>query len=226
MVEKTVPASDTATGGGSYVYDAIVNALASGKRLYSAGGVIECMVTADKVLATPHAMIGDNSEGYEADFALDESLVPANYTPRAISTSGNSTPTIIKESSSTTGTHESVFNKLTIDKILDGGNLTVKGGYERLEPETVPSSPSAGEFDTGLPSVSSHIHEVFDIIDNMEVASAISNMRIIVQPSDRRRTNQLSSLKSLLRDTNQVNIMTPMYLLSRARVRAINGKRG
>ena len=226
MVEKTVPAGNIPTGGGSYVYDAIASSLASGKKLYSAGGVIECMVTGDKVLATPHAMIGDNSEGYEADFALDESLVPANYTPRAISTSGNNTPTIIKESSSTTGTHESVFNKLTIDKILDGGNLTVKGGYERLEPEIVPSSPSAGEFDIGLPSVSSHIHEVFDIIDNVETASAISNMKIIVQPSDRRRTNQLSSLKSLLRDTDQVNVMTPMYLLSRARVRAIKESEG
>ena len=225
MVEKTVPAGNVPTGGGSYVYDAIVASLASGKTLYSAGGVIDA-VTGDAILATPHSMIGDNSEGYEADFALDDSLTPSKYTPRAISTSVNSTPSVIRESSSTTGTHESVFNRMTIDKILGGTTLADIGIHDRVQPETVVSSPSAGEFDTGIPHVSSHIHEVFDIIDNIEVTDNVSNVRLIVQPSDRRRTNQLSSLKSLVGDTSPVNLMTPMYLLSRARVRAVKESEG
>ena len=62
-------------------------------------------------------MMGDNSEGYSADADVDESLCPANYTPRASTTSANKTPQIILESVSTTGTHDSVFNKLVIDKL-------------------------------------------------------------------------------------------------------------
>ena len=73
MVEKTVPAGSTPTSGGTYVYDAIVDALASGKTLYSAGGVIDVSsvgVTQANLLS-PHGMLGDVSEGHAADASND-----------------------------------------------------------------------------------------------------------------------------------------------------------
>ena len=228
MVEKTVPAGSTPTSGGTYVYDAIVDALASGKTLYSAGGVIDVSsvgVTQANLLS-PHGMLGDVSEGHAADASIDDSLCPANYTPRANSTSVNKIPQIILESTSTTGSRDSVFNRVVFNKVISDKPLTDKGLYQRVEPDVVVGSPSAGEFDTGITASSSHIHEVFDIIDNVEVSSNISDVRLILQPSDRRRTNQLASIKTNINTTNDVNTFNAMYLMSRAKVRGVEETEG
>ena len=228
MVEKTVPAGSTPTSGGTYVYDAIVDALASGKTLYSAGGVIDAssVGVTQANLMSPHALLGDVSEGYSADTAIDDSLCPANYTPRADSTSVNKIPQVILESTSTTGTRDSVFNKMILNKVTNNKALSDKGLYERLDPDVVVGSPSAGEFDTGVTASSSHVHEVFDIIDNVEISTNVSNVRFVVQPSDRRRTNQLASIKTNLNTTNEVNTFNTMFLMSRARVRGIEETEG
>ena len=141
MVEKTVPASDVSTGAGSFIYDAIINALASGKTLYAPGGYIDINTT-DTLLQnnvlSPHSLVGDVSEGYSADDELDDSLTPykdgaINFTPRADANSvQNSPPKIIVESVSTTGLHESVFNKLTLSKLDQILSLTDKGLYSRV----------------------------------------------------------------------------------------------
>ena len=240
MVEKTVPASDVATGGGSYIYDAIINAIGSGKTLYSPGGYIDIAAIAElslNSLAMPHSMIGDVSEGYSADDELDDSLTPyrftdgvgaVNFTPRADADSiQNSPPKVIVESVSSTGTHESVFNRIALNKVEQKVNLTDKGLYSRVEPHTTADSPSAGEFDTATASSSTPIHEVFDIIDNIEIVdSPTSDTRIIIQPSDRRRTNQLTNVKSLVSTSDDANTASLMYLMSRARVRSIEETEG
>ena len=223
MVEKTVPACDVPTGGGSYIYDAIIDAIGSGKTLYSPGGYIE--VNASKlgvaIPFSPHGLLGDNNEGYSADNEIDESLCPANYTPRADSTSVNTTPQVILESVSTTKNHESVFNKLVFNKVIPKKALTDKGNYERIEPDTVVDSPANGQFDTGVTSSSTPIHEMFDIIDNIAILdSNISDTRLIIQPSDRRRTNQLAHLRSTS-DVGDNNIISTLFLMSRARIRSI-----
>lgn len=153
MVEKTVPASDVSTGAGSFIYDAIVDSLSSGKTLYAAGGILEFnagdLQSASNMLQ-PHGLIGDNSEGYSADTDIDETLSPANYTPRADDASQNVTPSVILDSTSVDGSHESVFNMVSFPKISAGVSLTDKGDFSRVEPDTVVGSPSAGQFDTAI----------------------------------------------------------------------------
>ncbi|MEK9739487.1 MAG: hypothetical protein VW438_07140, partial [Euryarchaeota archaeon] len=96
------------------------------------------------------------------------------------------------------------------------------GDYSRVEPKTVPDSPSTGEFDTAITASYSHVHEVFDIIDNVALMNDnTSNMSLILQPTDRRRTNQLNRLRSLLDSFNTPSEFKIMCMLSRARVRSI-----
>ena len=231
MVEKTVPACTVPTGGGSYIYDAIADSIASGKTLFAPGGILEVNFSnlANDEMLKPHALVGDVSEGYSADVEVDETLTPANYSVRAISGSANTTPEVVLDSVSTTGVHESVFNKLYITKKNDETTLVDKGTYSRVEPDVVVGSPSNGQFDTGVTTSSTHIHEMFDIIDNFHIDSNISNMALLVQPCDRRRSNQLVNLKTELNTSKLKNGITPMYLMSRARIRAIEeteGERG
>ena len=230
IVEKTVPASDVSTGAGSYIYDAIVASLSSGKTLYAAGGIIEYdsgQLQSNSNMLLPHGLIGDNSEGYAADAGIDESLSPANYTPRSDSTSSNKAPSVILDSTSSTGAHESVFNKMMLPKPSVVPTLSNLGDYSRASPATnYAGPPTNGAFDTGITSSYSPVHEVFDIIDNSEVVDgATSNMRLIVQPSDRSRTNQLSRVRSTEDTTfdqgTTPNVFRIMCMLSRARVRSI-----
>ena len=225
MVEKTVPASDVSTGAGSFIYDAIVDSLSSGKTLYAAGGILEFnagdLQSASNMLQ-PHGLIGDNSEGYSADTDIDETLSPANYTPRADDASQNITPSVILDSTSVDGSHESVFNMVSFPKISAGVSLTDKGDFSRVEPDTVVGSPSAGQFDTAITPSYSNTHEVFDIIDNVAIPDgSVSNMMLVVQPSDRRRTNQLSNYIDRSASTNNPSLFRIMCLLSRARVRSV-----
>ena len=228
MVEKTVPACDVSTGAGSYIYDAIIASLASGKTLYSPGGIIHTAIgTREPMLLKPHDLLGDTSEGYSADADVDESLCPANYTPRAISTSANATPQVILESVSTTGIHKSAFNKLVLNKLTAAETLVDKGTYDRVEPNVVVNSPANGQFDTGVTSSSTHIHELFDIIDNYALDNdPYSDMAFVIQPSDRRRTNQLVNLRTEEGTSYKKNALTAMFLMSRARVRTIEETEG
>jgi len=225
MVEKTVPASDVSIGAGSYVYDAIADSISSGKTLYAAGGVIDFDVgklQTNSNMLQPHNLIGDNSEGYAADSDVDETSSPANYTPRESDSSENKTPSVILDSTSSGRSHESVFNKVRLSKPGHKHSLNDIGDYSRVEPQTVPGSPSTGEFDTGITTSHSHVHEVFDIIDNVPLVNdSISNMSLILQPSDRSRTNQLSRAKSLLDSFDTPSQFKIMCMMSRARVRSI-----
>jgi hypothetical protein len=89
----------------------------------------------------------------------------------------------------------------------------------------VVSSPSNGEFDSGSTSSNTHIHELFDVIDNHPISdSNTSNMRIYLQPSDRRRVNQMTHLRSRADGVIEPNITTLLYHMSRARVRSVEEK--
>jgi len=228
MVEKTVPACTVSTGAGSYIYDAIADSIASGKTLYAPGGLLEVNFAnlSNEEMLKPHSLVGDVSEGYSADVEVDETLCPANYSVRAISGSANTTPEVVLDSVSTTGVHESVFNKLYITKKNDDTTLVDKGTYSRVEPDVVVGSPSNGQFDTGVTPSSTHIHEMFDIIDNFHIDSNVSNTALLIQPSDRRRSNQLVNLRTEFNTSKLRNGITPMYLMSRARIRAIEETEG
>ena len=222
MIEKTVPSSDTLVSGAEYVYDSIIHAISSGMTLHAPGGYIDVYASelgVDSPIVQEHGLVGDTSEGYSADTEVDESLTPVNYTPRNNTDSiQNGTPQVIIESVSATGVHESSFNKLYLSKIDQTKTLIDKGSYNRLEPDVVLSSGSAGQFDTGTVSSSSPIHETFDIVDNHILAdSNDADFRIFLQPTDRRRSMQLTNVNI----SSRFNNATVLYLLSRAKVRSI-----
>ena len=234
MVEKTVPAGNVAVGGGSTVYDVINSAIGSGNlTLHAPGGFIDVNVNNsdfNSVIAKPNSLVGDTSEGYESDDELDERFTPfsdgaTNYTPRnSSSAQPNTPPKIVTASHTSVDEHESVFHRMLINTVSNNKQktLTDKTVYSRREPSTVVSSPSNGEFDSGSTSSNTHIHELFDVIDNHPItSSSTSNMRIYLQPSDRRRTNQMSQLRSLLDDDDEANTITLLYHMSRARVRSV-----
>ena len=302
MVEKTVPAGDTVVAGTTTVYELIENAVAGTNtaELFSAGGFIDVRMEGQGLvgnMALSHSMIGDNSEGYESDEELDESLTPINYkpmTPTGVTASGNqsagagntitttgdttdhpnlavddalynsnlsfvgiisaignditldnntaaalsdgeelyvgvstnvypnTTPQIITASHSPSTKHDSVFHRLVVDISKDKNDtMTDKGIYDRIEPSEVIGSPSNGQFDKSTTSSGSNIHEMFDIIDNHLIHSGKSHIRLFIQPSDRRRINQLAKMRSSLSDTQEPNHVSLMYLMSRARVRSV-----
>ena len=133
----------------------------------------------------------------------------------------NTTPQIITASHSPSTTHDSVFNKIVIEPNATSKNkdLTDKGTYFRKEPSTVIDSPSNGEFDIGGTLSATHIHEMFDIIDNQYLPNG--SLRLYVQPSDRRRINQLDTMRTQVTHNKEPNQISIMYLMSRARIRAM-----
>ena len=142
--------------------------------------------------------------------------VAANINP-------NTTPQIITASHSPSTSHDSVFHRIVIDTFHGdkNQNLTDKGEFHRREPSTAGESPSNGEFDKGVTSSNTHIHEMFDIIDNNIVTDNKIAMRLFIQPSDRRRVNQLAKIRSSINDNKEANFVSLMYLMSRARVRSV-----
>ena len=224
MVEKTVPSSDTLISGTEYVYDAIINSIASGHTLYAPGGYVDIKtseINTDSPILNDHGLVGDTSEGYSSDSEIDESLCPVNYTPKNNSDSiQNQTPSVILDSTSTTGVHDSMFHKMYLTKINKSKLLTDKGTQDRIDPDIVVGSPSAGQFDTGTVSSATPIHEMFDVIDNISLTDYGSDidMRIIVQPSDRRRSMQLANVNV----SSAFNRAILMYMMSRAKVRSID----
>jgi len=227
MVEKTVPSSDTLVSGAEYIYDSIIHAIGSGMTLHAPGGYIDVYASdlgIDSPVVQEHGLVGDTSEGYSADTEVDETLTPANYTPRNNADSiQNGTPQAIIESVSTSGLHNSAFNRLYLNKIDQTKTLTDKGSYSRLAPDVVLDSGSAGQFDTGTVSSSSPIHETYDIIDNHILADTNNaDFRIFIQPTDRRRSMQLANVNL----STRFNRATILYLMSRAKVRSIEESEG
>jgi len=132
----------------------------------------------------------------------------------------NKTPQIITASHTPTTKHDSVFHKIVIEPSRSkNDSLTDKGLYFRREPSEVIQSPSNGEFDKAGTASGTHIYEMFDIIDNQFQDDG--SVRMFIQPSDRRRVNQLSGLRSQSTDFKEPNNITMMYLMSRARIRAV-----
>jgi hypothetical protein len=230
MVEKTIPAGITSVGGGSTVYDIISGDIAN-CTLYSPGGYIDVAAnpTSDgvSIVGKSHNLVGDTSEGYEADDELDESFTPANYTPISVATAEpNTPPQIVTASHTTTTDHDSVFHRILLERVSPKNrNLNDKTTYSRREPSTVISSPSNGEFDLGTTSSHTQIHEMFDVIDNVAIeGNAAANLRFYIQPSNRERINQLYRLRSLAEDIDETNNVSLYFLMSKARISSVDEK--
>lgn len=218
MVEKTVPASNHLLTGTTYVIDAIEASLSSGKTLHAPGGILEVADASEGNFAQAsftHALVGDNSEGFESDDELDERYTPQNYA--TVRDEPRRPPQNIAASHTTKTGHDSVFHRAIIE-------ATAADSYTnpRRAPATDLSSPSDGQFDTGIAASSGPVHEVFDIIDNHAVALPTVAQRIFVQPSDRSRTVQLRHIKTEGESGNDSHYVTVMYLMTRARMRSVS----
>ena len=120
-----------------------------------------------------------------------------------------------------TSKHESAFNKLVLNKLNLNTTFVTKGNFSRVEPETIVSSPANGEFDSGIGSVMSPVHEMFDVIDNFYSNEGL--LQLIIQPSDRRRTNQLAHLQTTNDYVNAPNNANLFYMMSKTRIRSMSG---
>jgi hypothetical protein len=161
-----------------------------------------------------HALVGDNSEGYESDDELDERYTPQNYT--TVRDEPRRPPQNINASHTTSTDHESVFHRIIIE-----ANSADAYTNPRREPALDLTSPSDGQFDTGIAASFGPVHEMFDIIDNHAVALPNISQRIFVQPSDRNRTTQLRHVKSELTHGSDSHYVTVMFLMTRARLRSV-----
>ena len=223
MVEKTVPASNLALGGGAYVLDRIIASISSGKTLYSPGGYIDVGVADEGGLEPKnfsHSLIGDSSEGFESDEELDETFTPQNFTPESTGTQGNTTPQNINASHTTKAEHDSVFNRLLVERVTSTDTMS-QVENSRKNPYEEPGSAD-GQFDVALTSGASPIHEMFDIIDNhalLFVGGATH--RYFIQPSDRRRTNQLQYLRTKFDRGERANCVNVFHIMTRGRLRSI-----
>ena len=194
-----------------------------GLTLHAPGGYID-INTDDfahkQELLNPHSLSGDNSEGFDADLTLDESLTPGSgYTPYASDTNTNTTPSVIEDSTSKTTTHESSFHKLFFDPLPSEKDLVDFSDFQRMD--VISSGSNAGEPDVLVTSSNSPIYESFDIIDNVEINTVDSNMRLIIHPSDRARTNQLHYAQDALNTKGTPNEVSIHYMMSRAKVKGV-----
>ena len=223
MVEKTVPASNLQVGG-AYIVDDIATDVAAGNAtLFAPGGYIDVGKTINGNLGNvgfSHSLVGDNSEGFEADVELDERLTPQNFT--ATTTTGNTTPQNILASHTTKAEHDSVFHKLFLERTEIESDVSKTVEFSRQTPTTVHGSPSAGQFDVGITSSASSIHEMFDIIDNLQIGhlQGITH-RFFIQPSDRRRTNQLQHIFSKQDRNEDANAAIVLFLMNRSKLRSV-----
>ena len=215
MVEKTVPAASLDLGGGTYVYDLIAAALDA--TMYAPGGMLILdpdVKSSNEYMFESHSLIGDNTGGADYDSELDFTRTPAEYTPVSSVDAEPCTPPAPVRASHVSLDHESVYNRLTFTKagIVTEDDLTEIGGYKRVTPTE--EKTGAGVFDVGIPDGISPVHETFDVIDNYLAPSG--KLHIFVQPTDRRRSNQLLSA---LEDDSSITIM---LMMARTRLRSIS----
>ena len=225
IVEKTVPAGNHVLTGSTTVIDVIMTDLADANKdttLFSAGGEIELKYSKlSDYFLTDHSLIGDNSGGIEDDDELDESRTPVNYTPIVADEEVRLGPQNI-EASHTTSKHKSVFNRMVIStkgtQLIDTFSNDTTTSFMR---QPITENTGTGVFDVGPVSSKSNMHEVFDIIDNRFTGTVTSNIKIIVQPSNRKRSNQLSRVYGSLQNTNDTNDATLYHIMSRGKIRSV-----
>ena len=203
MVEKTVPAGSYVLTGATTVLDVISADLADATKdttLFSPGGVIDVTLPTSSSLdlfSEPNLFIGDNTGGIESDIELDESTCPNNYTPPNDATAKpNTTPQNVS-ASHTNLVHDSVFNKLAIEAQNSSKTSTLITAADGTERRAVSATSSGtGVFDIGSTSGNTNLYELFDIIDFKMDAISNARITIVVQPSNKIRTNQLSKMRS------------------------------
>jgi len=177
IVEKTVPSANV-TIDGDTVAQHITDAI--GALIHSAGGIVTLSNSAvgeAHTVMNPHRLVGDNTGGSEKEIELDESRLPANYTPVSVTDLPQTGPIGIS-SSNEESSHPSVYHRLLLHP------------NERSQSDPpIDLSPAHYQENEQFASQQGAAYEVFDIIDNYKLNN---EHHIIVQPSQHSRSMQLS----------------------------------
>ena len=233
-VTKTVPDASSIISG-SQVIDYIHTALASGATLHAPGGMI---TISDDALGSgstafkSHRMVGDNTGGTTFEMDLDNSLLPANHVPQSATDEPQSPPMGIIASHVLNTEHSPVYHKLVIQNSKAGTSdaaadnstdpaVTQAPDTFRLMPIKEAATNANGVFDTPATNHRTNLFEMFDVIDNWPVGK---NHVLIIQPSDRLRTMQLTKFASESTQENDPNFLSVEFLQCRGRVKDFREK--
>ena len=223
LVEKTVPSGGSVIGGQS-VAAHIAAAVGSGMTLHAPGGMLrvsekEAGDSNDSL--KPHRLVGDNTGGRQLEIELDESLLPVNHTPVRSTDLGNLPPQGVDASHSLNPVHPSVYNKIVMrsaNRGLPDPPVDVAPTYFRQSPR-IDNDNTSGAFDVAANNHSSHVHEVFDVIDNYRDRG---EHVFIVQPSSRSRVMQLVKAEGMSDASDDANHISLEFLQVRGRVSSVD----
>jgi len=223
LIEKTVPAGGSVIGGTS-VAAHIATAIAAGMTIHAPGGMVRISETTagdNNDSLKPHRLVGDNTGGRQYEIELDESLLPANHTPVRATDVGSKPPQGIDASHSLDAEHPSVYNRIIIqprNRGLPDPPTDAAPTYFRQKPARDVDNTS-GAFDIGATNQSTHVHEVFDIIDNYRDRG---EHIIILHPSKRSRMMQLAKAVGESDASDDPTFVSLEFLQVRGRVSAVN----
>jgi hypothetical protein len=228
MVEKTVPAGNYVLTGTTTVLDVISADLADATKdttLFAPGGYVELSfpdISSLKLEEGASLFIGDYTGGLDSDVELDETTCPPNYTPpNDVTAKPNTTPQIIA-ASHTDLPHESVYNKMAIEQMINQNTLsTASDGTQRISVSS--TSSGTGVFDIGATTGNSNLFELFDIID-FEVKGV--EVKGVIQPSNKSRTNQLAKMRSSISNSAEPNFTSCYYMMGQHRIRSVMQEEG
>ena len=227
LIEKTVPAGGSVIGGQS-VAAHIAAAIAAGMTIHAPGGMIrisESVAGDSNESLKPHRLVGDNTGGRQYEIELDESLTPVNYAPTREADGGCVPPQGVDASHVTNASHPSVYNRIILqarNRGLPDPPPADAPTYFRQKP-AIDNANTSGAFDVGAANQSSHIHEVFDIIDNYRDRN---EHVLIVQPSNRNRVMQLAKAAGTSDASDDATHISLEYLQARGRIVSFNSMTG
>ena len=228
-VSKTVPDAATIITGTTQVADLIHTAIASGATLHAPGGIIridDAELGTGSVALQPHRLVGDNTGGTAYELELNNSLLPSNHVPQNSDDAPQSPPLGVEASHVFDTSHPSIYHKMVIrpsttgtsgvasEKSADAPIATAPSNY-LLMPVKEATSNADGIFDTPSTTQRSNIFEMFDVIDNWQSGKTHC---IVVQPSDRQRTMQLSKFVGKDSRPNDPNFISIEFLQTRGRI--------
>lgn len=207
LVTKTVPDAGCLLNG-KRVAAHIADAVSAGATIHSAGGVIFLNpkdVGDGNIALLPHYLVGDNTGGIEFEEDLDESLIPSNYSPRNTGDEPSKPPQGVGATR-----HPSAYHKLHLQPRKRGASDPPVGkAPARYQEAKQFASQKGGAF------------EMFDIIDNDKIGS---NNILIVQPSKRERTMQLSRVTPSALDSNDPTRIIVEFIQSVCRLSSMQVK--
>ena len=209
IVEKTVPHAGALINS-KRVGATIASSISSGRTIHAPGGI---MVLRREDLGNvmaglkSHSLVGDNTGGNATEIELDTSMIPSNYTPSVATDPPNQGPIGVNRNLDNTS-HPSVYHRAVLNPQKNKSNDPPEKGEKSYR-----RAPTTGT--QGSTSQSSNTYEVFDIIDNYTQGN---DFFLIVQPSVRKRSMQLSKVATRMSNKRDPSLLTIEYLQMRGRI--------